>query len=34
MVGFLSTAQISFLVCEIVELTAGILLLRKAKFKI
>lgn len=33
MVGFLSTVQISFLVFEIVELTAGILLLRKAKFK-
>lgn len=34
MVGFLSTVQISFLVFEMVELTAGILLLRKAKFKI
>lgn len=34
MAGSLSTAQISFLAFEIVELTAGILLLRKAKFKI
>jgi hypothetical protein len=34
MVSSLSTAQTSFLVFEIVELTAGILLLRKAKFKI
>ena len=34
MVGFLSTVQIRFLAFEIVELTAGILLLRNAKSKI
>ncbi len=32
MVGFLSTVQIRFLAFEIVELTAGILLLRNAKY--
>jgi hypothetical protein len=34
MVGFLSPAQTGFLVFEIVELTVGILLLRKVKFKV